>query len=81
MWLSLALAGMEALADNTDDMPDDMKDRPAPKRAHCPVDTEREEALADYHAFASALAHLETIMGGDQIKESKRRLENKLKPP
>ena len=66
MWLSMALAGMAAESDGTD--------WPAPKRAQSPQDTEREEVLADYHAFAAALAELEKIMTPAQIRQAKARV-------
>ena len=66
MWLSLALAGMEAESDGTE--------WPAPKRAQLPQDAEREEVLSDHHCFAAALTELEMTMTPAQVRLAKGRL-------
>ena len=66
MWLSRALAGMAAAADGAD--------WPAPGRARRGEDSEREEMLADYHAFAAALAALEKAMTPAQISKAQARV-------
>ena len=65
MWLSRALAGMAAAADGAD--------WPAPGRARRSEDSEREEMLADYHAFAAALAALEKAMTPAEISKAQAR--------
>ena len=59
-------AGMAAAADGAD--------WPAPGRARRGEDSEREEMLADYHAFAAALAALEKAMTPAQISKAQARV-------
>ena len=66
MWLSRALAGMAAAADGAD--------WPAPGCVRRGEDSEREEMLADYHAFAAALAALEKAMTPAQISKAQARV-------
>ena len=68
IWLSRAVAGMAAA---------DASEFPAPKRAQRPEDSEREEELADYHAFAAALAHLEQSLTPGQIRQAQARAKVK----
>ncbi len=65
MWLSRALAGMAAAADRAD--------CPASGRARRGKDSEREEMLVDYHAFAAVLAALEKAMTPAQISRAQAR--------
>ena len=65
MWLSCALAGMAAATDGAN--------WPAPWRARRGEDSEREEMLLDYHAFAAALAALEKAMTPAQISKGQAR--------
>ena len=65
MWLSCALAGIATATDGAD--------WPARGRARRGEDSEREEMLVDYHAFAAALEALEKAMTPAQIRKGQAR--------